>query len=101
MIREIVKEEIKNHEEKVGEIIKAQLENTNNRLDRISQKNEKKGHLLLKRVYFSTKPHFLRILLQIKEPPVQGERIVEKIASLHRPLETYQGDEVEKIKVLD
>ena len=37
MIREIVKEEIKNHEEKVGEIIKAQLENTNNRLDRISQ----------------------------------------------------------------
>ena len=37
MIRKIVKEEIKNHEEKVGEIIKAQLENTNNRLDRISQ----------------------------------------------------------------
>ena len=37
MIRNIVKEEIKNHEEKVGEIIKAQLENTNNRLDRISQ----------------------------------------------------------------
>ena len=36
MIRKIVKEEIKNHEEKVGEIIKAQLENTNNRLDRIS-----------------------------------------------------------------
>ena len=37
MIREIVKEEIKNHEEEVGEIIKGQLENTNNRLDRISQ----------------------------------------------------------------
>ena len=37
MIRKIVKEEIKNHEEKVGEINKAQLENTNNRLDRISQ----------------------------------------------------------------
>ena len=37
MIRKIVKEEIKNHEEEVGEIIKAQLENTNNRLDRISQ----------------------------------------------------------------
>ena len=37
MIRKIVKEEIKNHEEKVGEIIKAQLENTNNRRDRISQ----------------------------------------------------------------
>ena len=37
MIRKIVKEEIKNHEEKVGEIIKAQLENTNNRLDRILQ----------------------------------------------------------------
>ena len=37
MIRKIVKEEIKNHEEKVGKIIKAQLENTNNRLDRISQ----------------------------------------------------------------
>ena len=37
MIREIVKEEIKNHEEKVGKIIKVQLENTNHRLDRISQ----------------------------------------------------------------
>ena len=37
MIRKIVKEEIKNHEEKVDEIIKAQLENMNNWLDRISQ----------------------------------------------------------------
>ena len=37
MIRKIVKEEIKNYEEKVGEIIKAQLENTKNRLDRILQ----------------------------------------------------------------
>ena len=37
MIRKIFKEEIKNHGEKVGEIIKAQLENTNNWLDRTSQ----------------------------------------------------------------
>ena len=37
MIRKIVKEGSKNHEEKVGEIIKTQLENTNNRLDSISQ----------------------------------------------------------------
>ena len=37
MIRKIVKEEIENHEENVGEIIKVQLENTNNRLDSISQ----------------------------------------------------------------
>ena len=37
MIRKVVKEGIKNHEEKAGEIIKAQLENTNNQLDRISE----------------------------------------------------------------
>ena len=36
-IRKIVKEEIKNHKKKVGEIIKTHLENTNNQLDRISQ----------------------------------------------------------------
>ena len=35
IIRKILKEETENHEEKVGEVIKAQLENTNNRLDRI------------------------------------------------------------------
>ena len=38
MIRKIVKEEVENHEEKVGEITKSQLENTNNQLDRISHK---------------------------------------------------------------
>ena len=38
MIKKTVKEEIENHEEKVGEIVKTQLENTNNRLDRILQK---------------------------------------------------------------
>ena len=37
MVRKIFKEEIENHEEKVGQIITAQLENMNNRLDRISQ----------------------------------------------------------------
>ena len=36
-IRKIVKEEIKNHKKKVGEIIKTHLENTNNQLDRISK----------------------------------------------------------------
>ena len=38
MIRKIVIEEIENREEKIDEIIKAQLENKYNRLDRISQK---------------------------------------------------------------
>ena len=38
MIRKIVKEEVENPEEKVGEITKSQLENTNNQLDRISHK---------------------------------------------------------------
>ena len=37
MIRKIVKEEIEKHEEKIGEIIKIQLENTTDRLDGISQ----------------------------------------------------------------
>lgn len=37
MIKKIFNEKIENHGVKVGEIIKAQLENTNNRLDRISQ----------------------------------------------------------------
>ena len=36
-IRKIVKEEIENHEKKVGEIIKTYLENMNNQLDRIYQ----------------------------------------------------------------
>ena len=38
MIRKIVKEEIENYKEKVGEIVKAQLEYTNNWLDWILQK---------------------------------------------------------------
>lgn len=38
MIRKIVKEEIENYKEKVGEIFKAQLEYTNNWLDWIFQK---------------------------------------------------------------
>ena len=37
MIRKIVKEEIEKHEEKIGDIIKTQLENTTDRLQRISQ----------------------------------------------------------------
>ena len=37
MIRKIVKEEIEKHEEKIGDIIKTQLENTTDRLERISQ----------------------------------------------------------------
>ena len=36
-IRKIVKEEIENHEKRVGRIIKTHSENTNNQLDRISQ----------------------------------------------------------------
>ena len=36
-IRKKVKEEIENHEKKVGEIIKTHLENTNNQLNTISQ----------------------------------------------------------------
>ena len=47
MIRKIVKEEIENHEENVGEIIKSQLENMNNRLGRFiarsSQHHKKFG----------------------------------------------------------
>lgn len=37
MIKNIFNEKIENHGEKVGKIIKAQLENMNNRLDRKSQ----------------------------------------------------------------
>ena len=37
MIRKIVKEEIEKHEEKIGDIINTQLENTTDRLERISQ----------------------------------------------------------------
>ena len=37
MIKNIFNEKIGNHGEKVGKIIKAQLENMNNRLDRKSQ----------------------------------------------------------------
>ena len=37
MIKKIFNEKIENHGEKVGKIIKAQLENMNNRLDRKSQ----------------------------------------------------------------
>ena len=37
MIKNIFNEKIENHGEKVGKIIKAQLENVNNRLDRKSQ----------------------------------------------------------------
>ena len=37
MIKKIFNEKIENHGEKVGKIIKAQLENVNNRLDRKSQ----------------------------------------------------------------
>ena len=37
MIKNIFNEKIENHGEKVGKIIKAQLENMNNRLDRNSQ----------------------------------------------------------------
>ena len=37
IIRKMVKEEVENHEQKVGDIIKVQLESTNNRLDRILQ----------------------------------------------------------------
>ena len=37
-LRKIIKEEIENHEKKVGKIIKIHLENTNNRLDIISEK---------------------------------------------------------------
>ena len=33
----MVKEQIENHKEKVGEIIKTYLENRNNQLDRINQ----------------------------------------------------------------
>ena len=37
IIRKIVREELEDHQEKVGEIIKSQLANTNERLDQISQ----------------------------------------------------------------
>ena len=36
-IRKIVREELKDHQEEVSEIIKSQLANTNGRLDKISQ----------------------------------------------------------------
>ena len=36
-IRKIVREELEDHQEKVSEIIKSQLTNTNERLDKISQ----------------------------------------------------------------
>ena len=35
--RKIVREELEDHKEKVSEIIKSQLKNTNNRLDKVSQ----------------------------------------------------------------
>ena len=37
MIGKIVKEETEKHKEKIGDIIKTQLENTTDRLERISQ----------------------------------------------------------------
>ena len=36
------------------------------------KENGKKGDLLLTLVNFLTNSHFLRILLQIKQPPIQG-----------------------------
>ena len=36
------------------------------------KENGKKGDLLMKRVNFVAKLHFLRILPQIKETPIQG-----------------------------
>ena len=67
---------------------------------RSDKESGKKGDLLMKRVPFVTKLHFLRIFPQMKQPHIQDifpfEEILEKVASLHRPLETYPGMRLKK-----